>query len=79
MRFGRRAVDTRAINQGVLRTAMAGLHQGELDAVSAAAAKLVSEEQGRRLALERALATSDQQYTRELSDAQRNQALLCYC
>ncbi|PHN66509.1 lysozyme [Pseudomonas sp. ICMP 8385] len=54
----------------------AGLHQGELAAVSAAAAKQVNEEQGRRLALEKTLATSDQQHTRELSDAQRNQALL---
>ncbi|NNA93246.1 lysis system i-spanin subunit Rz [Pseudomonas gessardii] len=54
----------------------AGLHQGELAAVSAAAAKQVSAEQGRRLALEKTLATSDQQHTRELSDAQRNQALL---
>jgi len=54
----------------------AGLHQGELAAVSAAAAKQVSAEQGKRLALEKTLATSDQQHTRELSDAQRNQALL---
>ena len=54
----------------------AGLHQGELAEVGAAAAKQVSEEQGRRLALERTLTTSDQQHTRELSDAQRNQALL---
>ncbi len=54
----------------------AGLHQGELAAVSAAAAEQVSAEQGRRLALEKTLATSDQQHTRELSDAQRNQALL---
>ncbi|NMX68639.1 lysis protein [Pseudomonas sp. WS 5111] len=54
----------------------AGLHQGELAAVSAAAAKQVSAEQGRRLALEQTLATSDQQHTRELSDAQRYQALL---
>ncbi|GGL49485.1 lysis protein [Pseudomonas brenneri] len=54
----------------------AGLHQGELAAVSATAAKQVSAEQGRRLALERTLATSDQQHTRELSDAKRNQALL---
>ncbi|NMX94302.1 MULTISPECIES: lysis system i-spanin subunit Rz [unclassified Pseudomonas] len=53
-----------------------GLHQGELDGVSAAAAKQVSEEQGRRQALEKTLATSDQQHTRELSDAQRNQARL---
>ena len=54
----------------------AGLHQGELAEVGAAAAKQVSEEQGRRLALEKTLTTSDQQHTRELSDAQRNQALL---
>ena len=54
----------------------AGLHQGELAAVSAAAAKQVSAEQGRRMALEQTLATSDQQHTRELSDAQRSQALL---
>ena len=53
-----------------------GLRQGELAAVSAAAAKQVSAEQGRRMALEQTLATSDQQHTRELSDAQRNQALL---
>ena len=57
----------------------AGQHQGQLAEVSAAAAKQVSAEQNRRLALEERLATSDQQYTRELSDAQRNQALLCYC
>ena len=54
----------------------AGLHQGKLAAVSAAAAKQVSAEQGRRMALEQTLATSDQQHTRELSDAQRRQALL---
>ncbi|MFI7801060.1 bacteriophage lysis protein [Pseudomonas sp. DD1] len=54
----------------------AGLHKDALANVSAAAAKQVSEEQGRRLALEKTLATSDQQHTRELSDAQRNQALL---
>ncbi|WP_458722850.1 lysis protein [Pseudomonas brenneri] len=54
----------------------AGLHKDALTNVSAAAAKQVSEEQGRRLALEKTLATSDQQHTRELSDAQRNQARL---
>ena len=54
----------------------AGLHKDALANVSAAAAKQVSEEQGRRLALEKTLAISDQQHTRELSDAQRNQALL---
>jgi hypothetical protein len=54
----------------------AGLHQGQLAEVSAAAAKQLSAEQGRLLALEQKLATSDQQYTRELSGAQRNQAVL---
>ena len=54
----------------------AGLHHGQLTEVSAAAAKQVSAEQGRRLALEQKLATSDQQHSRELSDAQRNQVLL---
>ncbi|WP_289139438.1 lysis system i-spanin subunit Rz [uncultured Pseudomonas sp.] len=61
---------------GKMLAEQAGLHQGELAGVGAAAAKQVSEEQGRRLALEKTLATSDQQHTRELSDAQRNQARL---
>ena len=61
---------------GKMLAEQAGLHQGELAGVSAAAAKQVSEEQGRRLALEQTLAASDQQHTRELSDAQRNQVLL---
>ena len=61
---------------GKMLAEQAGLHQGDLAEVGAAAAKQVSEEQGRRMALERALATSDQQHTRELSDAQRNQVLL---
>lgn len=50
--------------------------QTDLGLVSAAAAKQVSDEQGRRLALEKTLATSDQQHFRELSDEQRNQARL---
>ena len=54
----------------------AGLHQDELDRISAVAIKQVRDEQDRRLGLEKTLATSDQQHTRELSDAQRNQALL---
>ena len=54
----------------------AGLHQGELAAVSAAAAEQVSAEQGRRQALEQTLAASDQQHTQELTYAQRNQILL---
>ena len=54
----------------------AGLHQGELADVSAAAAKQVSAEQSKRLAIEQTLTNSDQQHTKELSDAQRNQARL---
>ncbi|NMX65710.1 lysis protein, partial [Pseudomonas sp. WS 5079] len=49
----------------------AGLHQDELDRISAVAIKQVRDEQDRRLGLEKTLATSDQQHTRELSDAQR--------
>ncbi|NMX64409.1 lysis system i-spanin subunit Rz, partial [Pseudomonas sp. WS 5079] len=47
-----------------------------LDRISAVAIKQVRDEQDRRLGLEKTLATSDQQHTRELSDAQRYQALL---
>ena len=54
----------------------AGLHQGELDRISAMAIKQMRDEQDRRLALQKTLAASDQQHTRELSDAQRNQVLL---
>ena len=61
---------------GKILAEQAGLHQGELAAVSAAAAEQVSAEQGRRLALEQTLAASDQQHTQELTYAQRNQVLL---
>ena len=61
---------------GKTQAEQAGLHKGELAAVSAAAAMQVSAEQGKRLDLEQKLATSDQQHTRELSDAQRDQARL---
>ena len=54
----------------------AGLHKDELTRISGAASAQVKVELGKRLAIEQALATSDQQYTKELSDAQRNQALL---
>jgi hypothetical protein len=50
--------------------------QKDLDKVSAAAARQAQEEIDKRLALEQQLASQDQQHTRELSDAQRNQALL---
>jgi hypothetical protein len=48
----------------------------DLTAISNAAAAQARGEQNKRQALERSLATSDQQYIKELSDAQRNQALL---
>ncbi len=54
----------------------AGLHQEDLAAISNAAAAQARIEQDKRLATELALATSDQQHTKELSDAQRNQARL---
>ncbi len=54
----------------------AGLHQADLTAISNAATKQAEEQQSKRLALETQLAGQDQQHTRELSDAQRNQARL---
>ena len=61
---------------GKMLAEQAGLHQDELDRIGAVAIKQVRDEQDRRLGLEKTLATSDQQHTRELSDAQRNQARL---
>ena len=54
----------------------ANLHQADLAAIGNAASAQASAEQDKRLAIEQQLATSDQQHTKELSDAQRNQALL---
>ncbi|WP_428555951.1 lysis system i-spanin subunit Rz [Pseudomonas edaphica] len=54
----------------------AGLHKDDLAAISNAAAAQARAEQDKRLATEQQLAASDKQHTRELSDAQRNQALL---
>jgi hypothetical protein len=54
----------------------AGLHKDDLAAISNAAAAQARAEQEKRLAIEQKLAASDQQHTKELSDAQRNQALL---
>lgn len=54
----------------------AGLHKDDLAAITNAAAAQARAEQDKRLATEQALATSDQQHTKELSDAQRNQARL---
>lgn len=54
----------------------AGLNKDDLAAISNAAAAQVRTEQGKRRTLEQHLATLDQQHTKELSDAQRNQARL---
>ena len=54
----------------------AGLHKDDLAAISNAAASQARAEQEKRLALEQQLAGKDQQHTKELSDAQRNQAVL---
>ena len=51
----------------------AGLHKDDLAAISNAAASQARAEQEKRLALEQQLAGKDQQHTKELSDAQRNQ------
>ncbi|NVZ95245.1 lysis protein [Pseudomonas sp. D6002] len=54
----------------------AGLHKDDLAAISNAAVAQARAEQDKRLATEQQLAASDQQHTKELFDAQRNQALL---
>lgn len=54
----------------------AGLHKDDLAAITNAAATQARAEQDKRLALEQQLAGQDQKHTRELSDAQRNQAVL---
>nr|WP_186357208.1 lysis system i-spanin subunit Rz [Pseudomonas veronii] len=54
----------------------AGLHKDDLAAITNAAADQARDETDKRLALEQQLASQDQQHTRELSDAQRNQAVL---
>ncbi|MBC3246581.1 lysis protein [Pseudomonas lurida] len=56
--------------------AQEGLHKDDLVAISNAAAAQARTEQDKRLATEQKLAIQDQQHTRELSDAQRNQARL---
>ncbi|WP_455825133.1 lysis system i-spanin subunit Rz [Pseudomonas graminis] len=50
--------------------------ESDLAAISNAAAAQARAEQDKRLTTEQQLAASDQQHTKELSDAQRNQALL---
>lgn len=54
----------------------AGLHKDDLAAITNAAAAQARAEQDKRLALEQQLAGQDQQHTKELSDAQSNQAVL---
>ncbi|EJF70892.1 putative phage-like protein [Pseudomonas sp. Ag1] len=54
----------------------AGQFQTDLDAIGNAASAEARAEQDKRLAIEQQLAASNQQHTKELSDAQRNQALL---
>ncbi|KPG69153.1 MULTISPECIES: lysis system i-spanin subunit Rz [Pseudomonas] len=53
-----------------------GQFEKELAAISNAAASQVQAEQGKRLALEQQLVGQDQQHSKELSYAQRNQARL---
>lgn len=54
----------------------AGLHKDDLAAISNAAEAQASAAQDKRLTLEQQLAAQDQQHSKELSDAQRNQAAL---
>ena len=51
-------------------------HQKTLDAITGEAWRQQTAEQDKRLATEHLLAAQDQQHTRELSDAKRNQAVL---
>jgi len=53
-----------------------GQFEKDLATISNAAAAQAQAEQGKRLALEQQLAGQDQQHSKELSDAQRNQARL---
>jgi hypothetical protein len=54
----------------------AGQFQTDLDVIGNAATARARAEQDKRLATEQKLAAADQQHSKELSDAQRNQALL---
>ncbi|WP_282377215.1 lysis system i-spanin subunit Rz [Pseudomonas sp. PS01302] len=57
-------------------SAQSAAHQGQLDAITNEAWRQQKAEQDRYLATEQQLATLDQLHTKELSDAQRNQARL---
>lgn len=61
---------------GQMLAKQAGLHQADLSRISLVTAAQARTEQDKRLALEQKLDGQDQQYFKELSDAQRNQALL---
>jgi hypothetical protein len=54
----------------------AALHLTDLSSISNAATAQVQAEQDKRLATEQRLSAADQQHSRELSDAQRNQTTL---
>lgn len=54
----------------------AGLHKDDLAEITNAAAAQARTETDKRLALEQQLAGQDQKHTKELSDAQHNQAVL---
>ncbi|MBX7274626.1 lysis protein [Pseudomonas sp. ERGC3:05] len=57
-------------------TEQGAAHQKDLDAITSEAWRQQKAEQDMRFATEHQLATQDQQHTKELSDAQRNQARL---
>ncbi|MEB0195362.1 lysis system i-spanin subunit Rz [Pseudomonas sp. CCI1.1] len=57
-------------------SAQSAAHQVQLDAITSEAWRQQKAEQDKRLSIEQQLATQDQQHTKELSDAQRNQARL---
>ena len=51
----------------------AGLHQSDLDKISSAAAAQAQAEQGKRLALEQRLSSSEQNHHQELTNVQKDQ------
>ena len=57
-------------------SAQSAAHQSQLDTITNETWRQQKAEQEKRLATERQLATQDQRHTKELSDAQRNQARL---
>jgi hypothetical protein len=61
---------------GKMQAEQGAQFEADLAAISNAATAQARAEQTKRLALEQNLAISDQQHIKELSDAQRNQALL---